>query len=126
MTVIETTGEAGLWTWQWAVTHPLVFVGIFGAIVVSFLWIRDARIYARTGLQGYRKAAYQGVLFTALAWFGAAMCGGIFTNQALTYLGIGLVLVALYLHSRIKKENVWEGNESGWQRFIGSAPRRKQ
>lgn len=102
---------------------PIFFIGLFGAIAVSFLWLRDARIFVRTGLPGYRKAAYQGVLITALAWVGCALCG--LVNITLLYLGIGLVLLALYLHSRIKKEDVWVGNESAWTRFIGSAPRRK-
>lgn len=102
---------------------PIFFVGLFGAAAVSFLWLRDTRIFARTGAPGYKKAAYQGVLITALAWAGCALCGLI--DVTLLYLGIGLVLLALYLQSRIKKEDVWVGNESAWTRFIGSAPRRK-
>ncbi|HJJ54765.1 MAG TPA: ABC transporter permease [Methanocorpusculum sp.] len=100
---------------------PILFIGIFGAAVVSFLWLRDARIFARTGAQGYRTAAYRGVLFTALGWLGCALCG--LTEQTMYFLGIGCVLLALYLQSRVKKENVWQGNESAWTRFIGSAPR---
>lgn len=102
--------------------YPMLFVGIFGAVVVSFLWLRDARIFYRTGYDTYRKRAYYGVLFTALAWFGCVLCG--MPDQALYFLGIGLVLLALYLQSRMKKDNVWKGDESGWKRFIGSAPRR--
>ena len=33
----------------------------------------------------------------------------------LLYLGIGLILLALYLQSRLKKEDVWVGNESAWK-----------
>ncbi len=102
---------------------PIFFVGLFGAIAVSFLWLRDTRIFVRTGKAGYRKAAYQGVLITALAWVGCALCGML--DMTFLYLGIGLILLALYLQSRIKKEDVWVGNESAWTRFIGSAPRRK-
>ncbi|HJJ78775.1 MAG TPA: ABC transporter permease, partial [Methanocorpusculum sp.] len=65
----------------------------------------------------------QGVLITALSWFGCALCGML--DVTLLYLGIGLILLALYLQSRIKKEDVWVGNESAWKRLIGSAPRRK-
>lgn len=101
--------------------EPLILISIFGAVCVSFLWLRDARIFARTGLQGYRKAAYKGVLLTTLGWFGAALCA--FNENHMLFLGIGLVLLALYLHSRIKKEDVWIGKESAWQRFIGSAPK---
>lgn len=100
---------------------PIVYVSIFGAVAVSFLWLRDARIFARTGAPGYRTAAYRGVLFTALAWFGCAICG--FLGQNINLIGIGLILLALYLQSRIKKENVWKGDESAGTRFIGSAPR---
>ena len=54
---------------------PITYVVAFGAVVVSVLWLRDTRIYARTGLEGYRKAAYWGVLYTALGWFAAAIAG---------------------------------------------------
>ena len=36
----------------------LVYVAIFGTVSVIYLWLRDARIFFRTGLPGYRKAAY--------------------------------------------------------------------
>jgi hypothetical protein len=39
----------------------LTYVAVFGAAVTIFLWLRDARIFFRTGLAGYRKAAYWGV-----------------------------------------------------------------
>ena len=106
--------------------EPLIIIAIFGAACVSFLWLRDARIFARTGLQGYRSAAYKGVLLTALAWFGASLCSGIFSGRTMLYIGIGLILLALFLHSKIKKEDVWKGSESGWQRFIGSAPKQER
>ncbi len=102
---------------------PIFFVGLFGACAVSFLWLRDTRIFVRTGLPGYRKAAYQGVLITALAWVGCSLCGML--DVTLLYLGIGLILLSLYLQSRIKKEDVWVGNELAWKRFIGSAPQRR-
>ena len=84
---------------------PITYVVAFGAIVVSFLWLRDTRIYARTGQEGYRKAAYWGVLYTALGW------------------GCGLVLLALYLQGKIVRGDVWKGNESAVQRLTGAAPR---
>ena len=100
---------------------PITYIVAFGAIVVSFLWLRDTRIFARTGLAGYRKAAYQGVLFTGLGWFACALAG--FSGVTFLYLGCGLVLLAMYLQSRIQRGNVWKGNESAWQRFTGAAPR---
>ena len=51
----------------------LVYIALFGAAVVFFLWLRDARIFYRTGHPGYRKAAYRGVLFGALALLGVAV-----------------------------------------------------
>jgi hypothetical protein len=103
---------------------PIVIIIAFGAVSVSFLWLRDARIFARTGKDGYRKAAYHGVLYSALGWFGYALAG--ISESTFLYLGMGCVLLALYLQSRVKKEDVWMGNESVWTRFIGSAPRQER
>ena len=97
----------------------LVYIAIFGAAVTVYLWLRDARIFFRTGLPGYRKAAYQGVLFGALATLGI-----FFAIYALDLLGLGLILAALYLQGRIQKEKIW-GNEDTFDRLTGAAPRRK-
>jgi len=32
----------------------LVYIALFGAAVVFFLWLRDARIFYRTGLSGFQ------------------------------------------------------------------------
>ena len=99
----------------------LIYVAMFGAAAVLFLWLRDARIYYRTGLPGYRKAAYHGVGYGALA-----SLGGAFTLTMPDYeiLGLGLILAAMYLQGRIVREKVWE-NEDTFTRFIGSVPRQK-
>ncbi len=102
---------------------PITYIVAFGAIVVSFLWLRDTRIFVRTGIEGYRKAAYQGVLFTGLGWFAAALAG--FSDNTFLYLACGFILLAMYLQSRITRGDVWKGNESAWQRFTGAAPRRQ-
>lgn len=94
----------------------LSYVAIFGVAVVFFLWLRDARIFFRTGKPGYRKAAYQGVLFGALALLGAMITS---YYEKWQILGLGLILAALYLQGRIQKEKVWT-DEGTWQRFIGS------
>jgi hypothetical protein len=94
----------------------LVYIAFFGTAAAIFLWLRDARIYYLTGLPGYRRAAYQGVAYGALAMFGL-VCG-VFMMEL---LGLGLVLAALYLQGKIKREKVW-GNESAFQRFCGSVP----
>ena len=97
----------------------LVYVAVFGAAAVIFLWMRDARIFYRTGLPGYRKAAYRGVLFGALALLGAGV-----TFLVLEYLGLGLILAALYLQGREERERIW-GSEGTIDRFLGKAPRGK-
>ncbi|MDR3102140.1 MAG: ABC transporter permease [Methanocalculaceae archaeon] len=102
------------------IVDPITCIVTFGAIVVSFLWLRDTRIFIRTGLEDYRKAAYQGVLCTALGWFAAALVGR--SGKTFLYLGCGLILLAMYLQSRIVRCNVWKGNESTWQRLTGAAP----
>ena len=84
-----------------------------------FLWLRDARIFFRTGLPGYRKAAYWGVAYGALATLGV-----VFTVFNLSCLDLGLILGALYLQGRIEREKVW-GSEGTLTRFLGSVPIRK-
>ena len=98
----------------------LTYVAIFGAAAIIFLWLRDARIFFRTGLPGYRKAAYWGVAYGALATLGVAFTAIICWNC----LGLGLILGALYLQGRIEREKVW-GNEGTLQRFLGSVPIRR-
>jgi hypothetical protein len=95
----------------------LVYVALFGAAVVFFLWLRDARIFFRTALSGYRKAAYRGVLYGALALFGVAV-----TIISLELLGLGLILAALYLQGRETRERVWT-DEGTLDRVLGKAPR---
>jgi len=97
----------------------LTYIAIFGVLATLFLWLRDARIFFRTGLPGYRKAAYHGVLYGALATLGLAL-----TIYSLELLGIGVILGALYLQGRIVREKIW-GDERTLQRFLGSVPVRK-
>ncbi len=97
----------------------LVYIALFGAAVVFFLWLRDTRIFYRTGLPGYRKGAYRGILFGALAILGVAV-----TIYSLELLGLGLILAALYLQGREEREKIW-GSEETLDRFLGKAPLRK-
>jgi hypothetical protein len=96
----------------------LVYVAGFGAAVTLFLWLRDARIFFRTGLAGYRKAAYHGILYGALATLGMMITA---TTPAFEILGLGLILAALFLQGKIAREKVWN-NEDTLDRFLGSAP----
>lgn len=94
----------------------LVYVSLFGAAATIFLWLRDARIFFRTGLPGYRKAAYWGVPYGALASLGLLIT---LTMENFEILGLGLILAALYLQGKIEREKVWK-NESTLERFLGS------
>jgi hypothetical protein len=96
----------------------LIYVAMFGTAATLFLWLRDARIFFRTGLPGYRKAAYHGVLYGALATLGSMFT---LTMPALELLGLGLILAALYLQGKIEREKVWN-NEGTLERFLGSVP----
>jgi hypothetical protein len=96
----------------------LVYIAAFGALVVAFLWLRDARIFWRTGLPGYRRRAYRGILYTALSLFGLAV-----VTFGQDFLGLGLMLLALFLQGREEREKVWDG-ESPIERFFGTSWRR--
>jgi hypothetical protein len=99
----------------------LIYVAMFGTAATLFLWLRDARIFFRTGLPGYRKAAYYGVLYGALASLGSMFT---LTMPALELLGLGLILAALYLQGKIEREKVWN-HEGTLERFLGSVPRHR-
>jgi hypothetical protein len=94
----------------------LTYIAVFGAAATIFLWLRDARIFFRTGLPGYRKAAYHGVVYGAIATTGVVLAVSL-----LELLGLGLILGALYLQGRIEREKVW-GSEGTLQRLLGSVP----
>jgi len=94
----------------------LTYIAMFGAAVTVFLWLRDARIFFRTGLPGYRKAAYHGVVYGAIATLGVMLAVSL-----LELLGLGVILGALYLQGRIVREKVW-GSEGPLQRLLGSVP----
>ena len=99
----------------------LIYVAGFGAGVVFFLWLRDARIFLRTGLPEDRTAAYQGVVYGAIALLGVMVT----LYSTLELLGLGIILAALYLQGRVKKPNVWTG-ETSWERLLGSVRIRKK
>jgi hypothetical protein len=96
----------------------LVWVAVFGTAATLFLWLRDARIFFRTGLPGFRKAAYHGVLYGALATLGSMVT---LTMPVFELLGLGLILAALYLQGKIEREKVWK-DEGTLERFLGSVP----
>ncbi|MDD1703334.1 MAG: ABC transporter permease, partial [Methanoregula sp.] len=74
----------------------------------------------RTGLSGYRKAAYWGVLYGALGTLGF-----IFTlaGESVEIFGLALILAALYLQGRMVREKIWTGKEPTLVRALGSVKR---
>ena len=99
----------------------LIWVALFGTAATIFLWLRDARIFFRTGLPGYRKAAYYGVLYGALATLGSMVT---LTMSDFELLGLGLILAALYLQGKIEREKVWK-DEGTLDRFFGNVPKKR-
>ncbi|NLB00907.1 MAG: ABC transporter permease [Methanomicrobiales archaeon] len=97
----------------------LAYIAGVGVAVTVFLWLRDLRIFYRTGLSGYRKAGYLGVPYTALALLGFFVTA---YAESWEFLGLGLVLLALYLQGQVDRENVWHGEGAG-DRFFGRAKR---
>jgi hypothetical protein len=102
----------------------LLFVAVFGGGAVFFLWFRDARIFWRTGLPGYRTASYHGILFGAIALFGVlfALLGPPQFDPEV--IGIGIIVLSLYLQGRGSRERIWTGERS-MARLFGRAPVRK-
>jgi len=101
----------------------LVYVAAFGTLAVFFLWLRDARIFFRTGLPGYRNAAYRGVLYGALAILGFAFTFFSTERFPTELLGLGIILAALYFQGKVTRERVFSG-EGTWDRLTGNAPRK--
>jgi hypothetical protein len=99
----------------------LIWVAVFGTAATLFLWLRDARIFFRTGLSGFRTAAYFGVLYGALASLGLMVT---LTMPAFELLGLGLILAALFLQGKVEREKVWK-DEGTLERFLGSVPKRR-
>lgn len=97
------------------------YIALFGAAVCFFLWLRDIRIYTRTGLPGYRNAARMGIFHTALTTAGT---GEVFLFPSADILGVGIVLLGLYLQGQKKREKIFT-TEPVLERCLGKAPVRR-
>ncbi|HVP25547.1 MAG TPA: ABC transporter permease [Methanomicrobiales archaeon] len=98
----------------------LLYIAGFGAFVTYLLWFRDMRIFRRTRLPGYQTAALHGLAYVTLAL--------VAVDVALIWdpiVGLGLILLALYLQGREKREKVFSGQEPALDRLLGKAPQRK-
>ena len=73
----------------------------------------------RTGLQGYRRAARMGVLHTALTTAGA---GEILLFPSVDLLGVGIMLLGLYLQGQERREKVFTADMPVLDRCLGKAP----
>ena len=98
----------------------LVFVAGFGVAATYLLWFRDARIFLRTGLPGYRAAAFHGVAYATLSL--VALDIAVIWDEV---VGLGLILLALYLQGREKREKVFSAGDPFPDRLLGKAPRRE-
>ena len=98
--------------------HYFFYIALFGLLVVLILWLRDCRIYIRTGLLGYRKRAVYGIGCTALSICGAGIVY-LFPDYDLS--GLACVLIGLYIQGKVERENVFT-NQTSWERFSGKAP----
>jgi hypothetical protein len=93
----------------------LIYIAGFGLAAILFLWFRDIRIFVSLRLPGYRKAAYQGVLFTALATLGFFIA---LYGADGEIIGLGLILAGLYLQGRMAREKIFS-NETTIERLFG-------
>lgn len=107
---------------RFIVVSYLFYIALFGAAVCVFLWLRDMRIFYRTGLPGYRRAAQKGVLYTALATAGT---GEILLFPSADILGIGIMLLGLWLQGQEKRERVFTKSHPVLERCFGKAPLRR-
>jgi len=84
----------------------MIFVSIaaFGFVSIIFLTLRDIRIYHRTRIESYRKGAMRGMVAGALAWVGMAVTAA---NPENPLIGLTIVLVAIYLNGKGKREDVF-------------------
>jgi hypothetical protein len=94
----------------------LIYVAGFGLAALFFLWFRDVRIFLSTRLAGYRKAAYQGVIFSALGSLGFSI--GLLGEDG-EIIGLGVILAALYLQGRVNREKIFS-TESTMERLMGT------
>ncbi|WP_245926490.1 ABC transporter permease [Methanospirillum lacunae] len=102
---------------RFIVVSYLFYIAVFGSAACLFLWLRDIRIFMRTGLDGYRISARTGVIHTAITTAGA---GEIMLFPSADILGIGIVLLGLYLQGQQKREVVFS-TESVIDRALGKA-----
>ncbi len=95
-----------------------IYIAAFGFAAILFLTLRDIRIFHRTKIESYRKGALRGMIAGALAWIGMIVTLG---NPS---IGLTIVLVAVYLNGKGKREDVF-GNTPLIKRVLGETTIKK-
>jgi Na+/proline symporter len=95
-----------------------LYIALFGFAAIIFLTLRDIRIFHRTRIESYRKGALRGMIAGALAWVGMLVTTG---NPS---IGLTIVLVAVYLNGKGKREDVF-GNAPLAKRVLGETTIKK-
>ncbi len=95
-----------------------IYIALFGFAAIIFLTLRDIRIFHRTKIESYRKGALRGMIAGALAWVGMVVTLG---NPS---IGLTIVLVAIYLNGKGKREDVF-GNAPLAKRVLGETTIKK-
>ena len=98
-----------------------LYIALFGFAAIIFLTLRDIRIFHRTKIESYRKGAMRGMVAGALAWVGMGVTA---TNPENPLIGLTIVLVAIYLNGKGKREDVF-GNAPLIKRVFGETSVKK-
>src|SRR4030067_2912355 len=77
------------------------YIAAFGFLSIMFLTLRDIRIYHRTKIISYRKGALKGMIAGAMAIIGM---GVTIDNPQ---IGLTIILVAIYINGKGKREDVF-------------------
>ena len=96
-----------------------VYIAAFGFVSIIFLTLRNIRIFRRTKLESYRKAALRGMIMGALAWVGM-----IVTGTGKEQIGLGIVFIAIIFLGIGKHEDVF-GDAPVIKRVLGETAFKK-
>ncbi|MCL7415872.1 MAG: hypothetical protein M8349_07430 [ANME-2 cluster archaeon] len=92
-------------------------ISVAAFAVVSFLTLRDIRIFRRTRLESYRRGAMKGMAAMALVLV------GVMVVQQNAEVGLLLVLIGLFINKKGQREDVFD--EAGTtDRFLGKSIRK--
>lgn len=95
-----------------------MYIAAFGFMAIIFLTLRDIRIYHRTRIESYRKGALRGMIAGALALIGMS------ATAANPSIGLTIVLVAVYINGKGKREDVF-GDAPLIRRVLGETTIKK-